>query len=160
MKLSYQDVKEILAILDASPFDEMKLETDGLKLALRRSSSGAMEIADTQPAEAEKAARKTEEKPRPDSDKASAKPAEKALADDLVEIRAPMLGIFYCSPKPGAEPFIQVGQKVEEQTVVCIIEVMKLMNSVEAKVTGEVVEVCAKDGDLVEYDQVLFRVKA
>lgn len=79
---------------------------------------------------------------------------------DLVDIRAPMLGTFYRSPKPGAEPFVVPGARLEPDTVVGIIEVMKLMNSVTANLAGEIVEVVAQDGELVEYDQVLFRVRA
>src|SRR5690606_8526408 len=76
---------------------------------------------------------------------------------DLLEIRAPMLGTFYRSPKPGAEPFVTVGSRVQSDTVIGIIEVMKLMNSAAAGVSGEVVEILAQDGELVEYDQPLMR---
>lgn len=77
----------------------------------------------------------------------------------LLDIRAPMLGTFYGAPKPGAEPFVVVGGRVDANTNVGIIEVMKLMNSISAGVAGVVVEVLARDGDLVEYDQVLLRVR-
>ena len=70
-----------------------------------------------------------------------------------------MLGTFYGAPKPGAEPFVAVGGRVDANTAVGIIEVMKLMNSISAAVEGVVVEVLARDGDLVEFDQVLLRVR-
>jgi acetyl-CoA carboxylase biotin carboxyl carrier protein len=76
-----------------------------------------------------------------------------------LEIRAAMLGTYYGSPKPGAPAFVSPGDKVGPDTVVAIIEVMKLMNSISAGVTGEVVEVLVRDGELVEYDQVLLRVR-
>jgi biotin carboxyl carrier protein len=69
------------------------------------------------------------------------------------------LGTFYRSPKPGAPPFVEVGAKVEAETVVAIIEVMKLMNTVRAGVRGTVTEILAKDGALVEYDEPIFRVR-
>ena len=70
-----------------------------------------------------------------------------------------MLGTLYGAPKPGSPPFVSVGSKVQRDTVIGIIEVMKLMNSVSAGVDGEVVEILARDGDLVEFDQVLMRVR-
>ena len=74
-------------------------------------------------------------------------------------VTAPMLGTFYSAPKPGSPAFVAVGDVVEAEAVVCIVEVMKLMNSVQAGVSGRVVEVYAKDGDLVEFGQPLFAVR-
>ena len=95
----------------------------------------------------------------PSSNAAAASVAAGSAAG-LIDVRAPMLGVFYRAPKPGADPFVAPGARVQPDTVIGIIEVMKLMNSVAAEVSGEVVEVLAKDGDLVEYDQVLMRVRA
>jgi acetyl-CoA carboxylase biotin carboxyl carrier protein len=81
-------------------------------------------------------------------------------ADGLVEVTAPMVGIFYRAPTPGAAPFVEVGSTVEPGTQVCIIEVMKLMNSVAAGVRGIVVEACLENGAPVQYGDVLFRVRA
>lgn len=77
----------------------------------------------------------------------------------LLEVRAPMLGTYYGAPKPGAAPFVTVGGPVSADSAVGIIEVMKLMNSISAGVDGVVVEVLVRDGDLVEFDQVLMRVR-
>ena len=71
-----------------------------------------------------------------------------------------MLGTFYSAPKPGEKPFVEVGRLVDSDTVVCIVEVMKLMNSVRAGVAGQIVEVYAQDGDLVEFEQPLFAIRA
>jgi len=73
-------------------------------------------------------------------------------------VTAPLLGIFYRAPRPGAAPYVEVGSEVQEDTVVGIIEVMKLMNSVRAEVRGTVVEILVEDGATVEYGQVLLRV--
>lgn len=70
-----------------------------------------------------------------------------------------MVGTFYQSPSPDADPYVKVGSKVQKNTVVCIIEAMKLFNEIEAEVDGEIVEVLVKDGQLVEYGQPLFLVK-
>ena len=77
----------------------------------------------------------------------------------LLDVTSPFLGIFYRAPKPGQPPFIEVACKVEKDTVIGIIEVMKLMNSVPAGVKGEVVEIVAENGALVEYGEVLLRVR-
>jgi len=77
----------------------------------------------------------------------------------LLSIKSSMVGTFYSSPEPGAEPFVRVGQHVSESTQVCIIEVMKLMSSIEAGVNGTIVEILVKNNDPVEFGQVLFRVK-
>lgn len=93
---------------------------------------------------------------------AAAVPAAPAVKPDdpsgTAAVEAPMLGTFYRSPKPGEPPFVEVGDVVTEDTVVCIVEVMKLMNSVPAGVAGTVVEICAVDGQLVEHGIPLFRI--
>lgn len=84
-----------------------------------------------------------------------------ALAVDsgLVEINSPIIGTFYQAPGPDAPPYVKNGSKVEADTVVCIIEAMKVMNEIKAETNGTIVEVCCKDGQSVEYGQVLFRVR-
>lgn len=74
------------------------------------------------------------------------------------DIRSPMVGIFYAAPSPDAEPFVKVGQKVKKGDTLCIIEAMKLMNDVVAEEDGEIVEICADNGSLVEFGQVLFKI--
>jgi acetyl-CoA carboxylase biotin carboxyl carrier protein len=81
-----------------------------------------------------------------------------ASANGAATIDAPMLGTFYRASAPGEQPFVDVGSKVDADTVVCLIEVMKMMNSVKAGVAGTVVEVCAANAQLVEYGEPLFRV--
>ena len=73
-------------------------------------------------------------------------------------VRAPMVGVFYAAPAPGAEPFVQVGSKVKKGDTLCVIEAMKVMNEVTAEQDGEIVDICVKDGDLVEYGCCLMKV--
>ncbi|RIY41252.1 acetyl-CoA carboxylase biotin carboxyl carrier protein [Neopusillimonas maritima] len=169
MSFTHDDVQRIIQLLDASHFDELHLEADGIKLDLRRNSgaSTAMSDASTMPSMRQGSSAKSvsaPQSPNPEKTAAPSSGADESGASSsgqaaLLEIKAPMLGTFYRAPKPGADPFIAEGSKVEPETVVGIIEVMKLMNSVPANITGEVVEVVAQDGELVEYDQVLFRVR-
>ena len=142
-RLSIEDVRRILDLLDASNFDELKIETPDFKLSLRR---GALAEAKPEPARAA---------PLPPSEPAPAP----AVASGLYEVKAPMPGVFYRAPKPGAAPFVAVGGKVEPNSVIGIVEVMKLMNSISAEVAGEIVEVVAEDGEAVERGSVLARIR-
>lgn len=76
----------------------------------------------------------------------------------VLEVTAPMVGVFYAAPAPGAEPFVRAGSKVKKGETLCILEAMKLMNEVVAERDGEVVDICVNDGELVEYGRVLFRI--
>jgi acetyl-CoA carboxylase biotin carboxyl carrier protein len=130
MALSDDDVREILRIIDESDLDEIRVRTDGFSLHVVR--GGAPAPASEAPAPA---------------------------AKDGLTIDAPMLGTFYRAPSPGAAPFVEVGARVEADTIVCIIEVMKMMNSVPAGIAGTIAEVHAENAQLVEYGQPLFRVE-
>ena len=98
----------------------------------------------------------------PTAPAAVAEPAAPAapapVASGATEVCAPMVGVFYVAPSPGAEPFVHVGSKVKKGETLCILEAMKLMNEVVAECDGEIAEICANDGDLVEYGRVLFRI--
>jgi acetyl-CoA carboxylase biotin carboxyl carrier protein len=156
MSFSHEDVQRLLQLLDSSQFDELQLEAEGIKLLLRRNGAGSNFTPST-PSAAPVALPRVVPAAAP---VAPRQPATTPSSDPtLLEIRAPMLGTFYGAPKPGAEPFITVGGRVDANTAVGIIEVMKLMNSISAGLVGVVVEVLVRDGDLVEFDQVLMRVR-
>ena len=152
MALSDDDVREILRIIDDSELAELRIETEGLRLHVLRAGAGPAAEA---PAESEPAERPPSAEPAPSADGDSAG----AAADGAVTIEAPMLGTFYRASAPGAKPFVDVGSPVEPETVVCLIEVMKMMNSIQAGVAGTVVEICAENGQPVEDGQPLFRVE-
>ena len=84
--------------------------------------------------------------------------AAPAAGTALKEIRSPMVGTYYAAPEPGAEPYLRVGQRVTAGQTVCIVEAMKIMNEIEAELSGTIREVCVEDAQPVEYGQVLFRV--
>ena len=90
---------------------------------------------------------------------ASPPPAATATRSDLLEITAPMVGTFYRAPAPGEAPFIEVGNRIDVGQTVCILEAMKLMNELEAEVSGDVVEILVDNGTPVEFGQVLMRVR-
>lgn len=141
MALSDDDVREILRLIDESPLEELRIETEGFSLHVSRGPAAGLPLAAGPALEP------------------AAQPASASPHDGLVAIEAPMIGTFYRAPAPGAPPFVEVGASVEPHTVVCIIEAMKMMNSVPAGVAGTIVEVCPENAHPVEYGQPLFRVR-
>ena len=175
MSLTAKDVAEIMRLLEESSFDSLELQAGDLKLSLRRGGAGAAEAAAPSTAarspspkgggsraSADGGSSPSGGSPAPDlirgREGGSSAPAPSA-DPSLADVSSPLLGVFYRAPKPGEAPFVEVGAQVEEDTVIAIIEVMKLMNSVRAGVKGEVVEILAENGALVEYDQPLMRVR-
>jgi acetyl-CoA carboxylase biotin carboxyl carrier protein len=157
VSLSAADIQEIMRLVEASHFDELVLEADGTKLVLRRGTAGAAApaapVAMATPPPVAVAA------PAPVPVPAAA-PPQAAMAVGAGEaVTAPMLGTFYRQPKPGAPPFVEVGSPVEPETVIGIIEVMKLMNTVRAGIKGRVTALVAADGALVEFGETLIRVE-
>ncbi|HET8978418.1 MAG TPA: acetyl-CoA carboxylase biotin carboxyl carrier protein [Solirubrobacteraceae bacterium] len=151
MGLTDDDVREILRIIDESGADELLIETNGFSLHVLRGAGGGGALSRT-PRAVEGV---RESAPAP------AGPPERPSESEngLVTIPSPMLGTFYRAESPGAQPFVEVGARVEPETTVCIIEVMKMMNSVPAGVSGTVAEVIAENAQLVEYGAPLFRVQ-
>ncbi|HAU36722.1 MAG TPA: acetyl-CoA carboxylase biotin carboxyl carrier protein, partial [Phycisphaerales bacterium] len=86
-------------------------------------------------------------------------PAPAKPAENLLEVKSPMVGTFYAAPSPDSEPYIAVGQAISDDSVVCIVEAMKVMNEIKAECAGTITEVCVKNAQPVEFGQVLFRVK-
>jgi acetyl-CoA carboxylase biotin carboxyl carrier protein len=152
MTLTAADVAEIMRLVEQSGFDELNLEIDGTKISLRRGagSETATPSRPSAPAAVPIAA-------APDVTGAQ---APRTPADPNSEaLPAPLLGTFYRAPKPGAPSFVEVGAQVSEDTIVGIIEVMKLMNTVRAGLRGTVTEILAVDGALVEFGETLMRVR-
>jgi acetyl-CoA carboxylase biotin carboxyl carrier protein len=156
--LTAADVAEIMRLVEQSKFDELNLEIDGVKLTLRRSASGGMMRSATASAPSE-AAVATAARAGAASARSAAPAAAGPVDKNLKEITSPMLGTFYRAPKPGSAPFVEIGSAVEEDSVIAIIEVMKLMNTVRAGVKGVVTEILPADETLVEFGQVLMRAR-
>jgi acetyl-CoA carboxylase biotin carboxyl carrier protein len=144
--LTAKDVAEISRLLEESRFDELSLELDGLKLTLRRNDA------------ARTAAAARSEEPVPAPSQPTIRQAAAMAEGTLCDVTAPLLGTFYRAPKPGAPAFVDVGSAVAEDTIIGIIEVMKLMNTVRAGTRGRVVDVLAQDGALVEFGATLMRI--
>jgi acetyl-CoA carboxylase biotin carboxyl carrier protein len=155
--LSAQDVAEIARLLEESDFEELHVEQDGLKLTLRRGS--ATRRAEDSAAGATAAPRPAmPERPEGAQHDMHSPPPPATRDGALVDVIAPLVGIFYRAPRPGATPYVEVGTAVQADSIVGIIEVMKLMNAVRAEAHGTVAEILVQDGAAVEYGQVLLRV--
>ena len=161
MKLTDADVQEIIRLLDASDYDELEIETERFRFVLRREGAGTGGWTQRRETRAQPHVLEAADVPRQAADEASVREdAGQGAADDgFVFIRAPMVGTFYRAPRPGADPFVQPGSRVGADTLVAIIEVMKLMNSLAAGVDGEIVDILVEDGHLVEKGQRLMRVR-
>lgn len=147
-----------MQIVDESNTDELQLEMGDLKLIIKRrdtrteveKSVKAPETETIKPQMAQESLQTAQ--PQPSRSQVSAVDE----TEGLMPIRAPMLGIFYNAPKPGAPPFVEVGQVISEEETVCIIEVMKLFCSVKAGIRGRIAKICVENGDMVEFNQNLF----
>jgi len=168
VSLTARDVAEILRVLEESSFDTLDLDMDGVQLRLRR--SGAPPAREAAPAaSAPRGANAADSAGGRDvgaaqagtgrSDAAGASRDSTAPEAGAVAVPAPLLGIFYRAPKPGEPPFVEVGSRVQADTIIGIIEVMKLMNTVRAGVAGRIVAISAPNGELVEYGQAILWVR-
>ncbi|HTZ02688.1 MAG TPA: acetyl-CoA carboxylase biotin carboxyl carrier protein [Xanthobacteraceae bacterium] len=162
MALSYDEIAEILKIIDGSSCDELIVETGDIKLVVRRhgaggavatpQGSGASPVA-AAPARAAPAA----PPPRPSAPPPSG-PAPIAKAPHQIEVTAPMVGTFYRSPSPDAAPFVEVGSVVRKGDPLCLIEVMKLFTTIAAEHDGRIAQIGAENTELVEYGRTLFLI--
>ena len=169
-----EELIEILKILNDSDFDELRLEMSGLGVSF---SKHPMDLPD-QSIEGtikERRGPSAREESVAAEDiqefKADAVPAQRALSkpeaqaeipleeEGLIPIKSPLLGIFYRSPKPGSPPFVETGSEVTEDDTVCLVEVMKLFNTVKAGVRGRIAKICAENNQMIEYNQTLFLIE-
>ena len=161
MKFTNEDVQEILQLLDASSFDVLHLQTERFKLTLRRNGESGDWTQERQVLSAPKVMQSSVgvSGGAVDVARVAATATSDARKSGWLEVRAPLPGTFYRAPKPGVPPFVEIGSSVEEDTVVGIIETMKLMNAVHAQTRGEVVEICFENAQFAEKGAVLMRIK-
>jgi acetyl-CoA carboxylase biotin carboxyl carrier protein len=150
------DIKEIRALIDLMKKNGLavfKMEKEGFKIALEMAGANAQPVIQY----AAPAALPAAPAAAPAPAATASAPAESV--SNLKEITSPMVGSFYASPSPDAPPYVTVGQTVTPDTVVCIIEAMKVMNEIKAEVSGVIAEVAVENGKPVQFGQALFRVK-
>ncbi|AKT48886.1 hypothetical protein ADJ70_07940 [Olsenella sp. oral taxon 807] len=161
--MEFDKVKELATLLENSSLTKLRLEEDGTVLELEAEPPQQLvSVAAPAVAAPVTAAPAPSAPPAP----APAAPAPSSGDSDdapydmskLTLVKAPMVGVFYAAPSPGADPFVHVGSKVKKGDTLCVMEAMKLMNEVVAEVDGEVVDVCVEDGDLVEFGGTLMKI--
>jgi acetyl-CoA carboxylase biotin carboxyl carrier protein len=159
--LDLKQIKQIIDLMKRSELSEFEFEEEGFKIKIKRGPGGQPLIA-----AAPHSAHPFPIAPDPQLNAArtpAAQPAAASPASDetgITYVKSPMVGTFYRSPSPENPSFVDVGSKVDDKTVVCIIEAMKIMNEIQAETKGTVVEVLVENGQPVEYGQRLFKIKA
>jgi acetyl-CoA carboxylase biotin carboxyl carrier protein len=165
--LKVQEIRELIKLVDQSSIDEFSYEYEGSKIKMKKHGAVKSVVENVQPAASAPApqpAPVVQEAPKPEPKMEAAavqevKQEEVQDTSNLHKIVSPMVGTFYQSSSPEADAYVKTGSKVSKDSIVCIVEAMKLFNEIEAEVNGEIVEVLVKDGQLVEYGQPLFLVK-
>jgi len=157
VSINFSELQALLGAIAQAEITELSLETEEFKLRVKKESSGAVvpTLASAAPVSPPPVAPSPEIPPTPEPEPAPPSPAEQKWT----AITSPMVGTFYRAPAPEEPPFVEVGDAVRKEQVVCIIEAMKLMNEIEAEIAGQVMEIAVANGEPVEYGQTLMWVK-
>ncbi len=156
------DIKEIRSLIDLMKKNGVavfKMERDGFKITLKTSEATVSHSVVTSQPMLAYSGPAAQPASASEPDASAPAPAAAPAASGGIEIKSPMVGTFYSSPSPDSPTFVSVGQEITPDTVICIIEAMKVMNEVKAEVAGTVTEICAENGKPVQFGQVMFRLK-
>ena len=152
--MDLKDIKAIIDLMRKNSISEFELEREGFKIKLKRGPNGSTPL----PASAEDPS-----SPALPFAAAAGQPVALPLArppaSNEADIKSPMIGTFYRAPSPESAPYVDVGTEVNPETVVCIIEAMKVMNEIKAEMSGEIAKVLVENGDPVEFGQPLFVIE-
>lgn len=158
--MDYQEIKKLMDDMGNSKLESFEIEfPDGVKISMTKQSEKNLSVVTAQqmvPRTVELPS-VVEEKETSLCQTAQSKQEEKLESTKI--ITSPMVGTFYASSSPDKPAFVQVGDKIKKGQVVCIVEAMKLMNEIESEYDGEIIEICVKDEDVVEYGMPLFKLK-
>ena len=153
--MDYKDIKKLMDDMGNSKLEELEIEfPDGIKISMSKNSQKEVIIKEPETNVIEASA--------PMNAPVAVQKQETSLTnveENLKVVKCPMVGTFYASSSPEKEPFVKVGDKVKKGQVLCIVEAMKLMNEIESEFDGEIVEICVKNEDIVEYGTPLFKIK-
>jgi acetyl-CoA carboxylase biotin carboxyl carrier protein len=151
--LDLKDIKAVIDLMKKNDLSVFEMEKDGFRLKLQKGAGEQTVFTSPAPVAAAPAA------PAAATTSAAASAAEAAATSALKDVLSPMVGTFYRATSPESPPFVDLGKEVSEESVVCIIEAMKVMNEIKAETKGVIAEIVAENGKPVQFGQVLFRVK-
>ncbi len=159
--MNLKELKELIELISEKGFAEFEIERQGFRLRICRFQEAAPQLFQPAPApviisQAIPAGAPVMHEP---GKQETPPPAQPEPAPQLHVIKSPIVGTFYRSPSPSSPPFVNVGDRIEPETVVCIIEAMKLMNEIQAEISGVIAEIYPQNGQAVEYGQPLFGIK-
>jgi acetyl-CoA carboxylase biotin carboxyl carrier protein len=160
--LKVQEIRELIKLVDQSSIDEFVYENEGSKIQMKKNAPTIATAFQPSVQTASPVVLPVQEVVQAVTAQEvlqEVAKTESPLVSNLHKITSPMVGTFYGSPTPDSDSYVNAGSKVSKDSIVCIVEAMKLFNEIEAEVNGEIVEVLAKNGQLVEYGQPLFLVK-
>ena len=149
--MNIKEIKEMIALMNENGIVELEVEKEGMRIKLRKSSSGEITVS------APQAVERTHVPEAPMREKAEADAGK--TPSRSVEIKAPMVGTFYRAPSPEAPPYVEVGQVIEPGQVICVIEAMKLMNEIKSEIKGKILEILADNTEPVEFGQPMFLIE-
>lgn len=160
--LKVQELKELIELINKSTISEFVYEVDGSIVKIKKPKQlDEQNVAQEQVVQVPVTPVVQQEQVQ-QTNQVTEQPTE-AVTDEqdanTIEIVSPMVGTFYRKPSPESDPYVEVGDTVNDKTVVCIVEAMKLFNEIEAELSGEIVDILVEDGELVEFGQPLFKVK-
>jgi acetyl-CoA carboxylase biotin carboxyl carrier protein len=147
--MDIEELERLVRLMNENGLVELEIEREGQTIRLRKAGSHDGVVLTAAPAAA----------PAPAAAAAPVAPAPAGPPPGVEEIRSPIVGTFYRSASPDSPPYVNPGDRITGESVVCIIEAMKVMNEIKAEVRGEVLECLVENGDAVEFDEPLFRVK-
>ena len=149
--MNYEEIKKLMDDMGNSKIDELNIEfPDGIKISMKKDKAPVMppmpqETVQYITVPEKKVEEKVEQK--------------NEVSEEYKIVKSPMVGTFYSKSSPDAKEYVEVGSKVKKGDILCIVEAMKLMNEIESEFDGEIVEICVKDGEMVDYGKPLFKIK-
>ncbi len=143
--MKIEDIRALAGIMSENSLSAIEIEECGTRLVLKRENAQTVAAPAAVPAPVQSL--------QPDS-----KDDRGVDFNDVVEIKSPLVGVFYAAPSPESSPYVKVGDHVRKGDVLCVVEAMKLMNEITASQDGEIVDICVQNGSVVEYGQTLFKL--
>ena len=147
--MNFEEIKKLVSLMEESKLNELEVELpDGTKVGMKKNN-----------AKLENTTENVQYLTIPNPNTQIVETKKEEPQEEYKIVKSPMVGTFYSKSAPDAKPYVEVGSKVEKGDILCIVEAMKLMNEIESEFDGEIVEVCVKDGEMVDYGKPLFKLK-